>query len=339
MSRFSRVKKNSDLYNEIIEEDKTKIIESSLRDYERRTTDPHSNESKYQASRYRKNKEIIENLSAESKEKLEEMTEEPQVDEVLEESINNDVSKDKEELSKKEILRDRDLLEEFIEEVKHYNINRGLRNVQDTQMNILQNLNKNPKTKEKENEVIESTEETVKSDQELTQEIQAIISDLDNNDVYYEDDVDNEVVDDFVFTPLDKEKEEKISSILEDLEDDSNTSKKSEVNKKVNEKAVFSLNNKDEDQTKENDENESLPIKVETVDEESKRDFKSSELLELTQTLNLKLDLQEAELEEVSHKVSVIDKILTIFVVLLVIALVFIIVYGVYWVYIERGGF
>ena len=45
MSKFSRVKKNADLYNEINKEDKTKIIESSLRDYERRTTNPHTKES------------------------------------------------------------------------------------------------------------------------------------------------------------------------------------------------------------------------------------------------------------------------------------------------------
>ena len=71
----------------------------------------------------------------------------------------------------------------------------------------------------------------------------------------------------------------------------------------------------------------------------NKRDFKSSELLELTQTLNLKLDLQEAELEEVSEKVTVLDRILTGFLVVLVVALILIIAYGIFWVYRERGGF
>lgn len=324
MSKFSRVKKNVDLYNKIIEEDKTKIIESSLRDYERRTTDPHSKESTYQASRYRKNKDLIEELSEEKFEGVINPT-----DSVLNEPSSGDT------LSKKEILRDRDLLEEFIQEVKHYNINRGLRNVQDTQMNILQTLSKAPQSREEPSQKEEATQQTDKSDLELTHEIQAIIKELDEKNL--DSDYDEEGVDDFTFSPLESKKEKELSNIFSEIEDNSKFTQKSK-------KAVFKG---EDDYLEDIEENKDQILadadsKLELAKDETslnKRDFKSSELLELTQTLNLKLDLQEAELEDVSEKVTVLDRILTGFLVILIIALIIIIAYGVFWVYRERGGF
>lgn len=328
MSKFSRVKKNADLYNEINKEDKTKIIESSLRDYERRTTNPHTKESTYQASRYRKNKDLIDELSKEKSEDYIKPT-----DDVLSEESSSEA------LSKKEILRDRDLLEEFIQEVKHYNINRGLRNVQDTQMNILQTLSKTPQpteeARDKAEVLDENVEETKKSDLELTQEIQAIIKELDEKDL--ESDYDDEGLDDFVFTPLADNKEEELTNIFSEIEDNSRHGHKPE-------KVVFKAeeNNLEAKNINEEDVLAGTENKLEEIKDENnsnKRDFKSSELLELTQTLNLKLDLQEAELEEVSEKVTVLDRILTGFLVVLVVALILIIAYGIFWVYRERGGF
>lgn len=334
MSEFSRVKKNKDLYKEIIEDDKTKIIESSLRDYERRTTDPHSNESKYQASRYRKNH------------KLE--SDKEQFDQTFD--LENKESQP-ESLSKKEILRDRDLLEEFIEEVKHYNINRGLRNVQDTQMNILQNLGKTP-TENIENDLSETFKEVeniTKSDQDLTREIQAIISDLDNEI----EEITLPEPDGFVFTPLDEEKDKILYSIFEEIEENADKKPKTdkavfnrdEVSKTVElEEAEESLKEevvkKTEFETRDIN-NVSQEIITDEVLETTndKRDYKSSELLELTQTLNLKLDLQEAELDNVTQKVSVLDKILSLFVLILVLALIGIILFGIFWVSKERGLF
>lgn len=313
MSKFSRVKKNVDLYNKILEEDKTKIIESSLRDYERRTTDPHSMESAYQASRYRKNKDLIDELAQEEFEQPSD----------LKENVKSE--KPAEALFKKEILRDRDLLEEFIEEVKHYNINRGLRNVQDTQMNILQNLSKKPQDSDDKSQ-IKAKSEASKSDLELTQEIQAIINELDEKDL--ESDYDDEGSDNFVYNPLPASKEEELSSIYNEIKSNAKQSQKPD-------KAVFSQPEEKDTEKAKQESKASLPI----VENNSKRDFKSSELLELTQTLNLKLDLQEAELEEVSEKVGLIDKILTGFLLVLVLALVVIIAYGIFWVYRERGGF
>ena len=321
MGQYSRVKRNKDLYKEIIEDDKnSEIIESSYSDYERRTTDPKSKESRYQTRR----------LKSYEDKKL--SNEEPPF--TMEEEERAEKSK-KASLSKKEILRDRDLLDEFIEEVKHYNINRGLRNVQDTQMNILQSLNKNQKkdntiedesTLEDENtyqpkeKKVDSQEEAIeadveedlhktKSDMELTQEIEAIISELEKESI--EEDLEK-TSDNFVFKPLEKEQDSELSQIVKDIED------------KPKEKIKYKK-----------DENKKEPEK----ESESKPDFKTSELHDLTQTLSLKLDLQEEEINEVSEKVSLIDKVLTFFVIVLLIFLIVVIAYGIYWVYVERGGF
>lgn len=336
MSQFSRVKKNDDLYKEINLEDKTKIIESSLRDYERRTTDPHSNESKYQASRYRKNYQLakeLENAIIEEENELEK--------DVIEQNDGDFQAEKTNPLKKEEILRDRNLLEEFIEEVKHYNINRGLRNVQDTQMNILQNLAKG-RSKEDQSIIIDPIKpqnivSEQKTDLELTQEIQAIISELDDEVDYLEKEESQENKDQFVFTPLDKDKDAQLTNIFEEIIDNS----KAEKPKNQSLVSGYDLNQENLDDIEEveniivEDKLELEPTKSEVV----KRDYKSSELLELTQTLNLKLDLQEAELEEVSKKVNIIDRILSFFVAFLVMALLAVIFYGIYWVYVERGGF
>ena len=336
MSEFSRVKKNKKLYSEIIEDDKTKIIESSLRDYERRTTDSHSDESKYQASRYRKNHDIQKKESS-----------------VAAEPVESVVAK--EAIAQKEILRDRDLLEEFIEEVKHYNINRGLRNVQDTQMNILQNLGKTSQDAEVEKIKEEPKQEVVdKSDQDLTQEIMAIISNLDNEDIDYEEDEKN----DFVFTPLDDENDKKLSTIFDEIEEHSDKpkiDKKSFTTKNdANNESEESIEEETEDakalktdnvlalpktQDLDGKLNKFEPSVKETTSYKDGRDFKSQELLELTQTLNLKLDLHENEIQDVSKKVTILDKILSLLIVFLIIAWVVIILFGIYWVSKERGLF
>ena len=226
MGQYSRVKRNKDLYKEIIEDDKnSEIIESSYSDYERRTTDPKSKESRYQTRR----------LKSYEDKKL--SNEEPSF--TMEEE-KAEKSK-KSSLSKKEILRDRDLLDEFIEEVKHYNINRGLRNVQDTQMNILQSLNKNQKkdkiieeesaledenTYQPKEKKVDSQEDAIeadveedlhktKSDMELTQEIEAIISELEKESI--EEDLEK-TSDNFVFKPLEKEQDSELSQIVKDIE-------------------------------------------------------------------------------------------------------------------------
>lgn len=372
MSQFSRVKKNQELYEEINKEDKTKIIESSLRDFERRTTDPHSEESMYQASRYRKYQELAKDTELEESSEISEQTE--SLDNLNEEEKLSKSEKDHENLSKKDILRDRDLLEEFIEEVKHYNINRGLRNVQDTQMNILQNLGKSrQETEEIPEETIEDLQYSQKvetseeklenkeevnnqSDQELTQEIQSIIFDLDNDDDDYNDDTEEE--DNFTFTPLDREEDVTLTNIFKEIEDNTDKQKhtkehtkdlKPEVDENVADKAVFVANEKEEITKKDKDileekinnieTDNKKDLKQDTTKNYNKRDYKSSELLELTQTLNLKLDLQEQELDEVSEKVSVLDRILSVFMFFLVVALVGVIIFGVFWLAKERGLF
>lgn len=308
MSQFSRVRKNQDLYQDIIQDDSSEIIESSLRDYERRVSKDSIESSAYVASRLKRNEQIVEHI-------------EEEVVEVVEEPIQLQSA------AKEDILSDRDLLSDFIEEVKHYNINKGLRSVQDTQTNILNNLSQG------------GTQDRVESEPqsilELTSEIQQIIGDLDTMEIHDElDDNDNDVP---VLKTLDHEEDEELASIFNEIETSSlsleeilNADHIEVSNKEVYEpKAVEKVT----------EEIVIEPVVIESTDKkhEEKTDFKANELLELTQTLSLKLDLQEKELEDVQAHSTIVDKILTGVIVILIIAMILLVSYGIWWVYTERG--
>lgn len=280
MGNFSRVKKNAQLYQEVIEDDKTSIIESSLLDYERRVKRGDVS-SDYIASRLKKNKNIEEKT-------------------VVEETFNDEIdlkAKDEKVILKEDILRDRDLLADFIEEVKHYNINRGLRTVADTQMNILETLHK--------------SDDKVEEDLDLTSEIQQIISDFEVLDEQIEE---VEVLDKPIIKPLNEDKTKQLINVFEEIETSA-----IKVVDETSDKIVFD--------------------KEEVIEEIiNDKDFKSNELLELTQTLNLKLDLnEENKVVEVNKKAVFIDKLLTFFIAILVFALLVMIGIGIWWVAKERG--
>lgn len=329
MSQFSRVNKNKELYEQLIQDDNTEIIEASLRDYERRMSRT-SSDDEYVASRLKRNQNL--NLEVEQEVGLKQPNiqensiiddekrtyQAAQVDTDSIQIIKPEVKLEDEVIvkvedqviTKEHLLNDRELLDDFIEEVKRYNINRGLRNVQDTQMNILQNL-----TNDDDQEIARAVQyDTVEieSVSELTQEIQQIIENLDN-DLEEEE---NEVVEPFTFIPLNEDKDEELSSVFNEIE--------------TSALDLSSLIPK---------ENEVKSVVYEEVTEEivKQPDFKANELLDLTNTLNLRLDLQERELETVKSKSSLIDKILTGLIAFFVIALVIIIVVGIWWVYKERG--
>lgn len=295
MSKFSRVKKNQDLYQDIIQDDSSEIIESSLRDYERRISKENQVTDEYIANRLKRNEQLVEQIEG----KVEEPRETAQL----------------QTAAKEDILSDRDLLSDFIEEVKHYNINKGLRSVQDTQTNILNNLTQGAPQQEK-------TESP--SILELTSEIQQIIGDLDSMDVV-EEEAEVEVP---VLKTLDHEEDEELASIFNEIETSSLSLE--EILKSDNVELV--------EEKPQADETVEVVEEVSKEDiEEDKSDYKANELLELTQTLSLKLDLQEKELEDVQAHSTVIDKVLTGVIIILVIAMILIIAYGIWWVYMERG--
>lgn len=297
MSKFSRVKKNQDLYQDIIQDDSSEIIESSLRDYERRISKENQVTDEYIANRLKRNEQLVEQIEG----KVEEPRETAQL----------------QTAAKEDILSDRDLLSDFIEEVKHYNINKGLRSVQDTQTNILNNLTQGAPQQEK-------TESP--SILELTSEIQQIIGDLDSMDVV-EEEAEVEVP---VLKTLDHEEDEELASIFNEIETSSLSLE--EILKSDNVELV-----EEKPQAEETVEVEVVEEVSKEDIEEDKSDYKANELLELTQTLSLKLDLQEKELEDVQAHSTVIDKVLTGVIIILVIAMILIIAYGIWWVYMERG--
>lgn len=311
MSQFSRVKKNQDLYSDIIQDDKTEIIDSSLKDYQRRISKDESEETEYVASRLKRNETMLEQI------------------EPMDVELKSDY--------KEEILSDRDLLSDFIEEVKHYNINKGLRSVQDTQTNILNNLSQSRDQKPASSES--------QSILELTSEIQQIIGDLD--DMELEDDI--EEVEVPVIQTLDQTEDHELQSIFNEIEtssislqeilnsgniEPSDVEKiKEPIKEVIEEKTVV-------EHKQEVPVNPKVQEFVKTLEDkqtDKKSDFKANELSELTQTLSLKLDLQEKELEDVQTQSTFVDKLLTVVIAVLVIAMIAIIIYGIWWVYTERG--
>lgn len=323
MSQFSRVRKNKELYSDLIQDNNTEIIEASLRDFERRTSRTKS-EEEYIASRRNRNLEntVINDLHSISP--VEEIIEvkEPLVvnEQVIKTNIDDSneteiVDSNETIITKEHLLNDRDLLDDFIEEVKRYNINRGLRNVQDTQMNILQSLNN-----EDSNEVYNSTYEKeiepleLDSVSELTHEIQMIIDNLDNEvDNDYEEEVESDEVDVFSFIPLDEKKDVELSSVFNEIE--TSALKISEI---VND-------------TKVNDDEINIDSPVVSPD------YKSNELLDLTNTLNLKLDLVDREVVDTKPQKTIVDHIINILLILVFAATLAIAIYGIWWVSKERG--
>ena len=312
MGQFSRVNKNKDLYHDLIKDDHEKLLEKSLRDYEQRIRKVEKEEP-YVASRFR-----------------------PEVDNIDVAEDIDPIESNNSALKKEELLKDKDLLADFIEEVKHYNINRGLRTVQDTQMNILHNLNNETpteKNKISEPEVVEPIKQNTVS--ELTQEIQAIIQDLETDSA--------------LIATTDDYDDRSVSVVTEELQEYRTVDNNEELESVFNEIETSALklsqsiidNESSEQQTKSNDkiEQDNKLVLEERSNEQS--DFKSNELLELTQTLNLKLDLQDTEDTTASidtkPKVELLDKFLTFVIIMLTVALIAFVIFGIYYVSKGRG--
>lgn len=306
MGQFSRVNKNKDMYQNIIEEKDTQTVDSSLRDFERRTSKVRTEENTYSGNRFKAKDDYI-NITPTSQDDHELINQEAAIDLSTQSTSLSDSNETKQ--YSREMLEDVDLLSDFIEEVKHYNIDKGLRSFQDTQSNILSNLQKS-------NEL-----ETPEAVVELTTEIQKIIEDLENqNEILEEKEVDQEVMID-LFKPLDDKDDQVISEMLNEIE----TSALDVINP-IN----ALLNEKEDDKLEEH----VSDLALTTSDQGS---YETNELLELTQSLSLKLDIQENELKQVKDHNSLLDKTLTVIIVLLVVALVVLALFGLWWVNKERG--
>lgn len=301
MGQFSRVNKNKEMYQNILEEKDSQIIDASLRDFERRTSKTKVSKDTYQASRYKVKDNYISLTSGD-----EDIVEE--LEEVSVEEVSPILNEEETKVYGKEIIEDKDLLSDFIEEVKHYNINKGLRSFQDTQSNILSNLQKN-------NEL-----ERPKVVVELTSEIQKIIDDLENqNEILEEKEETKEVLIDN-FKPLNDSDDRVIAEMLDQIET-SALNVIEPINELLEQTSELAL----------------VEEKLEADLVNPVNSYEANELLELTQTLSMKLDLQENELNEVKEHTSFLDKLLTVIIVLLVLALIGLAVFGIWYVKKERG--
>lgn len=300
MSQFSRVNKNKDLYQSIIEDDKTEVVENSLRDFESRTSRTTEEKTVYNANRLKHKDEYI-NLATGEMVQEEQLTPFEKYDlEVssIDHSYQNEANN---------VITNKDLLSEFIEEVKHYNINRGLRSDQDTQTNILNNLN---------HQNLSEPSVVV----ELTNEIQQIIGDLEEETKKITLPQSEEVVIDS-FKPLDEQQNRVLSEMLDEIE----TSAINVVN-------VEDYGNKSENVLKDE-------VREFTREEllTQTNSFEANELFELTQSLNLKLEEQKNELEKVKKHSTFIDRLVTGIFILLIFSLVVLIGYAFWFIMKERG--
>lgn len=312
MGQFSRVNKNKDLYHDLIKDDHEELLEKSLRDYEQRIRKVEKEEP-YVASRHK-----------------------PEVDNIDVAEYIDPIESNNTALKKEDLLKDKDLLADFIEEVKHYNINRGLRTVQDTQMNILHNLNNESVAEVEvisEPEVVESKKQNTVS--ELTQEIQAILQELETDSTLIS--TIDEYEEELVLEPVNETQEyqkmennDELESVFNEIETSAMKLSQSLIDEEMLKQESLKENEVEENNTL---------VPEESPSEQS--DFKSNELLELTQTLNLKLDLQDTE-DTTSHapvkpKVELLDKFLTIVIIILTVALIAFVIFGIYYVSKGRG--
>lgn len=204
-----------------------------------------------------------------------------------------------------------DLIQSFISEVKRYNIQSGLRSVEDTNMNILNELNKEmPLVNEKkqssdllfEPEKKEAESLTVDDDLELTkQNISSEIHKLLKGE----------------YNPLD------------DYHDDAEHDQLKTTEISLNQEET--LDNKSQAT---NDLSE-LPIKQENS--VTKEDDLTQKLLEETQSLKLQLSEYENELSTINNDVNRSSKLLSLFVFILLLVVMVVVALVIYWVLMLKG--
>lgn len=306
---LSRVKKNEELYKDINtgrEEEITSpelqefanrlnaIDEDSFTKMEAETASSEAQHAKAAVPATVQPEEKIEEVQSAAEEKKETVKEEkkyPDRNEPLP-SFNNEY------------------LDEFIDEVKQYNISKGLRTVEDTELNILSELRgtrtRSPEFFRQQKEKEDGS--TIAFERSARKEVQPLEK--------KEEEVQRP------FKEADPTLEEEIQAVLKDI----NVPEKEEVKE-------------DEHIPSEEESSETKVNDFKEFKEESKtlKPELNEELLQKTTELTTKMESYDSKLEDVDEQVSTVNKVLNILLTVLLIILVCILGVLVYYILKSRG--
>lgn len=199
-------------------------------------------------------------------------------------------------------------LDSFIQEVRSYNMQKGIRDYEDTKIDILQQLSN--KSGERRSRVVEHNEE--------------IVSPIQNDDYQEERDANTMEISKHVFELLSEVENEKAveeNEVVEEME----TSQMSELDKRI-----ASLE-KSEKEFKMEEEVVQEVIETQEEEEYSISDLTKQELLEETRKLKVQIDEYKEELNDINDDVDANNRLLNIIIAILVIALLSVIGVVVYW--------
>ena len=211
-------------------------------------------------------------------------------------------------------------LDSFIQEVRDYNIKKGIREYEDTRLDILQQLNS--KNREKRANYVESIE-TENNRSEETMEISKAVFELLNEDENKDHNVVQTVNKDAV-VDLPKEENTMVDKETMEKTKEENKEIKNENESTQLEKRIAML----ESQLIETNQ------QLHTVKEDKEDDFdrySKTELMEETRKLKVQMEEYKDELNDLNNGVDSSNRLLNIIITILIIALLSVIGIVVYW--------
>lgn len=198
-------------------------------------------------------------------------------------------------------------LDSFIQEVREYNIKKGVREYEDTKLDILQQLNS--KNRERRANYVEKIEEEPREMSDETMEIsKQVFSLLNENDTPQEE----------MPQPIVEDVEEVVEVVKEPVVEVSPTRVTSEL-----EARIASLESQLVETTQQ--------MQKSKMNEDDFDSFSKKELIEQTQKLKVQMDEYKDELEDLNTGIDSNNKLLNIIITILIVALLAVIGVVVYW--------
>lgn len=202
-------------------------------------------------------------------------------------------------------------LDSFIQEVREYNIKKGVREYEDTKLDILQQLNS--KNRERRANYVEKIEEEPREMSDETMEIsKQVFSLLNENDTPQEE----------MPQPIVEDVEEVVevvkAPVVEEVVEVSPTRVTSEL-----EARIASLESQLVETTQQ--------MQKSKMNEDDFDSFSKKELIEQTQKLKVQMDEYKDELEDLNTGIDSNNKLLNIIITILIVALLAVIGVVVYW--------
>ena len=202
-------------------------------------------------------------------------------------------------------------LDSFIQEVREYNIKKGVREYEDTKLDILQQLNS--KNRERRANYVEKIEEEPREMSDETMEIsKQVFSLLNENDTPQEE----------MPQPIVEDVEEVVEVVKEPVVEEVVEVSPTRVTSEL-EARIASLESQLVETTQQ--------MQKSKMNEDDFDSFSKKELIEQTQKLKVQMDEYKDELEDLNTGIDSNNKLLNIIITILIVALLAVIGVVVYW--------